>query len=115
MTEKTKPALFLVVKIYPRLDMLTEAEAQLHRMCAASMTEEGCVFMHLVQADSAALGEDSAAAGDEDEAETWVMLEQFTSRAAWDAHMLTAHNLEGNAALEPMLRQPSDLGLYRAK
>lgn len=113
MTQKTESALFLVVKIYPRPDKLAEAEAQLHRMRATSMTEEGCVFMHLVQADSAALGEDSAAAGDEDE--TWVMLEQFTSRAAWDAHMLTAHNLEGNAALEPMLRQPSDLGLYRAK
>lgn len=101
MSEKTEPALFLVVKIYPRLDMLAEAEAQLHRMRAASMTEDGCVFMHLVQSD--------------DEPDTWTMLEHFTSRAAWDAHMLTPHNLEGNAALEPMLRQPSDLGLYRAK
>lgn len=101
MSDQTTP-LFLVVTIYPRTDKLAEAEAQLHRMRAASMQEDGCEFMHLVQ------GLD--AAGD-----TWVMIEKFTSRAAWDDHMASEHNRRGNSELEPMLRQPSDLNLFHEK
>ena len=52
MTDTTTP-LFLVVTIYPRTDKLAEAEAQLHRMRAASQQEEGCEFMHLVQGGDA--------------------------------------------------------------
>jgi quinol monooxygenase YgiN len=95
-------ALFLIVRIKPRRDRLTEAEAQLHRMRAASQQEPGCVFMHLVQ-------------GVDDDPDTWVMIEQFTSRAAWDEHMASEHNQSGNAELEPLLREPSDLSLYYAK
>ena len=95
-------ALFLVVTIRPKLDKLAEAEAQLHRMRAASLQEAGCVFMHLTQAV-------------EDEPDTWTMIEQFTSRAAWDEHMASPHNRRGNAELEPLLREPSDLGLFVEK
>jgi quinol monooxygenase YgiN len=94
-------ALFLVVTIRPRLDRLAEAEAQLHRMRAASLTEEGCIFMHLVESP--------------DEPDSWTMLEQFTSRTAWDTHMGTAHNRQGNLELEPLLREPSTLRLYTEK
>ena len=65
------------------------------------MQEEGCDFMHLVQAD--------------EEGDTWVMLEKFGSRAAWDEHMETQHNKGGNRALEDLLRQPSELRLYQEK
>jgi len=92
-------ALFLLVQIRPRRDRLAEAEAQLRRMRSASLQEPGCVFMHLVQAV------------DED-ADTWLMIEQFTSRQAWDDHMASQHNQSGNAALEPLLREPSVLNLY---
>ena len=92
-------ALFLVVTIRPKLDRLAEAEAQLHRMRAASLQEAGCVFMHLTQAVNG-------------EADTWTMIEQFTSRAAWDEHMASEHNRRGNAELEPLLRAPSDLRLF---
>ena len=92
--------LFLIVRIKPRRDKLAEAEAQLHRMRAAALQEVGCVFMHLLQGD---------------EPDTWVMIEHFTSRAAWDEHMSSEHNRSGNAALEPLLREPSDLGLYAEK
>ena len=95
-------ALFLVVRIKPRRDRLAEAEAQLHRMRAAAEEEPGCVFMHLVQ-------------GVDDDPDTWVMIEQFASRAAWDEHMASEHNQRGNAELEPLLREPSDLALYNAK
>ena len=101
MTDADK-ALFLVVTIRPKLDRLAEAEAQLHRMRAASLQEAGCVFMHLMQAVDGAT-------------DTWTMIEQFTSRAAWDEHMETRHNVEGNLKLTDLLREPSELRLYREK
>ena len=95
-------ALFLIVQIMPRRDRLAEAEAQLRRMREASLQEPGCEFMHLVQ-------------GVDDDTDTWVMIEQFTSRQAWDEHMASEHNQRGNAELEPLLREPSVLQLYHAK
>ena len=96
MTEQTRP-LFLVVTIRPRPDRLAEAEAQLQSMRRASLTEPGCVFMHLTQP--------------QDDPDTWVMLEMFRSRADWDEHMRRPHNVEGNAVLAGLLREPSDLRL----
>jgi quinol monooxygenase YgiN len=95
-------ALFLVVTIRPKLDRLAEAEAQLHRMRAASLQEAGCVFMHLTQPLDGAT-------------DTWTMIEQFTSRAAWEEHMASQHNRRGNAELEPLLREPSELRLFVEK
>lgn len=100
--DQSAKALFLLVRIKPRRDRLAEAEAQLQRMRVASQQEPGCVFMHLVQ-------------GVEDDPDTWVMIEQFTTRAAWDEHMASEHNQRGNTELEPLLREPSELRLYYAK
>jgi quinol monooxygenase YgiN len=94
-------AFFLVVTIKPRLDRLEEAEAQLQSMRRNTLTEPGCVFMHLVQP--------------QDDSDTWVMLEMFRSRAAWDEHMLQSYNVEGNTILEDLLREPSDLRLFDEK
>ncbi|HET9872917.1 MAG TPA: putative quinol monooxygenase [Propionibacteriaceae bacterium] len=102
MSDDADGPLFLVVTIKPRHDKLAEAEAQLQSMRAATLQEEGCVFMHLVQSD-------------DDGPDTWVMLEHFKSRAAWDEHMETTHNKEGNEILKDLLREPSDLRLYREK
>ena len=95
------PALFLVVTIKPRPDKRAEAEAQLHKMRAASQAEEGCVFMSLVARD--------------EEPDSWTMIEKFASRAAWDEHMASEHNQRGNEVLEPLLREPSDLRVYTEK
>ena len=94
--------LFLVVTIRPRLDKLSEAQAQLKSMIANNLKEEGCLSMHLVESD-------------DDEPGTWTMLEHFASRAAWDEHMASEHNLRGNELLDPLLREPSTLRLYREK
>jgi len=91
-------SLFLVVTIKPRLDRMQEAEAQLQYMRSQTLTEPGCVFMHLVQP--------------QDDPESWVMLEMFASRAAWDEHMQQPYNTEGNRILEDLLREPSDLRLF---
>jgi quinol monooxygenase YgiN len=89
----------LVVSIRPRLDRLAEAEAQLKSMIANNLQEEGCLSMHLVRSE-------------DDEPDTWTMIEHFTSRAAWDVHMESDHNKQGNELLDPLLREPSELGLY---
>ena len=94
-------ALFLVVTIKPRPDRLREAEEQLQSMRRNSLTEPGCVFMHLVQP--------------QDDPSIWMMLEMFRSRAAWDEHMRQPYNVEGNAILEDLLREPSDLRLCDEK
>ena len=93
--------LFLVVTIKPRLDRLEEAEAQLQSMRRSTLQEPGCVFMHFLQP--------------QDDPETWVMLEMFRSRAAWDEHMRQPYNTEGNKILEDLLREPSDLRLFHEK
>ena len=100
MTEQDR-ALFLVVTIKPRKDRLAEAEEQLQSMRRQTLTEPGCVFMHLVQP--------------QDDPDNWVMLEMFRSRAAWDEHMQQPHNTEGNRILEDLLREPSDLRLMDEK
>jgi len=100
MTETDRP-LFLVVTIKPRKDRLAEAEAQLQTMRRQTLTEPGCVFMHLVQP--------------QDDPDNWVMLEMFRSRAAWDEHMQQPYNTEGNRILEDLLREPSDLRLMHER
>jgi quinol monooxygenase YgiN len=90
-------ALFLVVTIKPRWDRLAEAEAQLQSMRRSSLTEPGCVFMHLTQP--------------QDDPAVWVMLEMFRSRRDWDEHMKQPYNVAGNVILEDLLREPSDLRL----
>ena len=94
-------AFFLVVTIRPRLDRLREAEDQLQSMRRDSLTEPGCVFMHLVQP--------------QDDPHTWVMLEMFRSRAAWDEHMRQPYNVQGNVILEDLLREPSELRFFDEK
>ncbi|MCU1605798.1 MAG: uncharacterized protein JWP46_2263 [Modestobacter sp.] len=100
MSEPDAP-LFLVVTIKPRKDRLQEAEAQLQSMRRATLTEPGCVFMHLLQP--------------QDDPDSWVMVEMFRSRAAWDEHMQQPYNTEGNRILEDLLREPSDLRLFAEK
>ncbi len=93
--------LFLVVTIKPRHDRLAEAEAQLQSMRRSTLEESGCEFMHLLQPH--------------DDSNTWVMIEKFRSRAAWDEHMAQPYNTEGNKILEDLLREPSDLRLLSEK
>jgi len=101
MSNQDGGPLFLVVTIKPRLDRMEEAEAQLQSMRRNTLNEPGCVFIHLVHP--------------QDDPETWVMLEMFTSRAAWDEHMHQPYNTEGNVILEDLLREPSDLRLFNEK
>jgi quinol monooxygenase YgiN len=97
----TDGPLFLVVTIKPRPDRLAEAQAQLQSMRQSALTEPGCVFMHLVQP--------------QDDPRSWLMLEMFASREAWDEHMQQPYNVQGNLILTDLLREPSELRLCSEK
>lgn len=89
--------LFLIATIRPRPDRVIEAERELRMLMEATRDEPGCVYMELVESA--------------EESGVWTMLEKFRSRADWDDHMLTDHVIRGNAALQDLLREPTDLRL----
>ena len=90
--------LYLLAIIKPRIDRSEEAERHLRALMAGTHQEPGNIFMELVVSD--------------EEPDTWVMLEKFRSRADWEEHMRTDHVVEGNAALEGLLREPTELRFY---
>ena len=75
-------------------------DPRLRLMRDATREEPGNVFMELV------VGE---------EPDTWLMLEKFTSREAWEEHMTLPHVTEGNAYLADKLREPTELRFYVEK
>lgn len=89
--------LFLIAVIKPRMDHADAVTERLRVMRDATREEPGNVFMELV-------------VGDEDD--TWLMLEKFTSREAWEEHMTLPHVTEGNAFLADKLREPTELRFY---
>ena len=89
MSNQDEP-LFLVVTIKPRLERMEEAEAQLQSMRRNTLQEPGCVLMHLLQPH--------------DDPTTWVMVEHFRSRAAWEEQMVQRYKTERNKTLQPRLR-----------
>ena len=91
----------MVNKSMSEKEWRAQSEAQLQSMRQNTLTEPGCVFMHFLQP--------------QDDSDTWVMIEMFRSRTAWDEHMRQPYNTEGNKLLEGLLREPSDLRLLRAK
>jgi quinol monooxygenase YgiN len=101
MTASSDGPLYLLAVIKPRPEMAAQAEEQLRQLMAGTRQEPGNVHMDLVVSD--------------DEPDTWYMFEKFRSRAEWDAHMQTAHVVEGNAALSGLLREPTVLRFFTEK
>lgn len=93
--------LYLIATIYPRMDRAADVERILRGMMASTLAEAGCELYDLVV--------------DPQAPDRWVMLEKWTSREHWDAHMLAPHNVDGNAQLAELLRQPTDLLLLDPK
>ena len=89
--------LFLIAVINPRMDQADVVVERLRLMRDATREEPGNVFMELVVGD---------------ELDTWLMLEKFVSRQAWEEHMTLPHVTEGNAFLADKLREPTELRFY---
>lgn len=92
--------LFLIAVIKPRMEYADAVAERLAIMRDATREEPGNVFMELVVGD---------------EPDTWLMLEKFTSRPAWEEHMRMPHVTEGNAYLVDKLREPTELRFYAEK
>ena len=89
--------LYLIAVIKPRMEIAEEVAARLRIMRDATREEPGNVFMDLVVGD---------------EPDTWLMLEKFVSREAWEEHMTLPHVADGNAFLADKLREPTELRFY---
>ena len=92
--------LFLIAVIKPLMEQADVVAARLRIMRDATREEPGNVFMELV------VGDDPG---------TWLMLEKFASREAWEEHMTLPHVTEGNAFLADKLREPTELRFYAEK
>lgn len=92
--------LFLIAVIKPDMAHADAVVERLRLMRDATRAEPGNVFMELV------VGE---------EPDTWLMMEKFASREAWEQHMTLPHVTEGNAFLAGKLREPTELRFYVEK
>lgn len=92
--------LFLIAVIKPDMAQADAVAERLRLMRDATREEPGNDFMELV------VGE---------EPDTWLMLEKFASREAWEDHMTLPHVTEGNAFLADKLREPTELRFYAEK
>jgi quinol monooxygenase YgiN len=101
MAPPTDGPLYLVAVIKPRPDAADRVEARLRVMVAGTLAEPGCERMELVVSP--------------DDPHTWIMLEKFHSRRDWDDHMQTDHVTQGNAFLDGLLREPTELRFYTEK
>ena len=89
--------LVLIAVIKPRMEYADSVAERLRLMRDATREEPGNVFMELVVGD---------------DPDTWLMLEKFDSREAWEEHMTLPHVTEGNAFLADKLREPTELRFY---
>lgn len=91
--------LYLVARIHPRPDRVDEARLALQDLIDGSLQEPGCEMYDLVVSD--------------EDPNTWVMVEKWSSREAWDAHMETEHNRRFTLVADDLLTTPNTWTLYR--
>ena len=92
--------LYLLATIHPDMSRAAEVERILRRMVEHTRAEPGCELYDLVV--------------DPQEPGTWLMVEKWSSRESWEAHMASAHNVQGNEDLKGLLRAPTDLTFWEA-
>ena len=90
--------LYLVAVITPRPDRVDEARTAFAHLVSATLQEPGCELYDLVV--------------NPDDPGTWLMLEKWASRDAWDAHMRTDHVIAHNATADAFLSGPAELRFY---
>jgi quinol monooxygenase YgiN len=90
--------LYLVAVIKPKVEIRDEVRAKIAALVTASLAEDGCEMYDLVVSD--------------DDADTWLMLEKWSSREQWDDHMLTSHVIEFNKQGDSLFREPTELRFY---
>ena len=86
--------LYLIAEIYPHPDKLKTAHELFSNLVKKTLTEPGCLLYDLVV---------------EEDAEHWLMLEKWESKADWEQHMTTTHVTETNKLAESVTRAKTKL------
>jgi quinol monooxygenase YgiN len=89
----SKP-IYLIATIYPEFEHIEYLKKEFATLVAQSYKEPGCEMYDLV------LGEGE---------EVWVMMEKWSSKAHWDAHMLTSHVKHINSIDKKYFSKPTEL------
>lgn len=90
--------LYLIAVLKPRPERKAEARSAIQRLIDASLAEDGCQMYDLVVSD--------------EDPDTWTMLEKWTSKAHWEAHMLTEHNKAFGAVESELMLVPNTWVFY---
>lgn len=96
--EGTGAPLYLVAVITPLAGRRDEARAAFAALVERTRQEDGCELYDLV-----------VSPGDPG---TWLMLEKWTTREHWDAHMRAEHVVRHNATAGAFLAGPAELRFY---
>lgn len=89
----SKP-LYLIATIYPEQEHIEFLKKEFANLVTESYKESGCEMYDLVQG----VNED-----------TWVMMEKWSSKEQWDAHMLTSHVKYINSIDQKYFKKPTEL------
>jgi quinol monooxygenase YgiN len=89
--------LYLIAEIFPHPEKLPEARAAFQELIAATKKEPGCMLYDLVAGENL---------------DTWLMIEKWESRQAWDSHMLEPHVAHITAIEAQITRAPTKLNFY---
>ena len=90
----------VVVKVVARIEAIAEITTIVLKLAAQSRKETGCVSYEVLK--------------DMSNAEIFVLIEEWTSVAALDAHNKTAHFHEAVSNSQPFLAKPLEVGRYAA-
>lgn len=93
-------AVRVVVKVVARADTLADIRAIVLTLAEKSRAETGCVVYDVIQNLA--------------EPEVFLLVEEWESIAALEAHNKTAHFHEAVAKSVPLLGKPLEVGRYRA-
>ena len=89
----SKP-LYLIATIYPAIEHIDFLKKEFANLVSESYKESGCEMYDLVSGE----GE-----------EVWVMMEKWSSKTQWDAHMLTNHVKHINGIDKKYFLKPTEL------
>jgi quinol monooxygenase YgiN len=89
----SKP-LYLIATLYPEQEHIEFLKKEFANLVTESYKESGCEMYDLVQG----VNED-----------TWVMMEKWSSKEQWDAHMLTSHVKHINSIDQKYFKKPTEL------
>ena len=93
--------LYLIAVIKPKDDQRERAARALADLQSATRDEPGCELYDLVTQDTK-----------EPDGLTWLMIEKWSSREHWDAHMASAHVAAMGQLEGELMREPTELRFY---